>query len=102
MALIVTRWDDALIPEISVGRSATWAIWFGVAALLTFSVRAIAGRRGDPLLKVVHWRDTVRNIAIGVSMSIFGFWLARLHLHVFDRLYLRYGKLQRFVSPPKP
>jgi hypothetical protein len=31
-------------------------------------------------------------------MSLIGFILARLHLHIFDKLYLRWGSLKRLLK----
>jgi predicted acylesterase/phospholipase RssA len=47
--------------------------------------------------KLVNYRKTATEILIGVGMATVGFLLARLHLHVFDKLFLRYGKLQRLL-----
>lgn len=47
--------------------------------------------------KLVNYRKTATEILIGVGMATFGFLLARLHLHVFDKLFLWYGKLQRLL-----
>ena len=38
----------------------------------------------------------LKSIAAGIAMSVAGFQVARLHLHVSDKLYLRYGVLKRF------
>ena len=48
--------------------------------------------------KVANYRKTATEILIGVGMATFGFFLARLHLHVFDKLFLRYGRLQRLLA----
>lgn len=37
----------------------------------------------------------VRRIAFGVVMAFLGWWLCRLHLWVFDRLFLRLGRVKR-------
>ena len=44
-------------------------------------------------LKSVRWRETLMRVVFGAVMSIFGWLVARLHLHVFDRLFLRRGSL---------
>ena len=48
--------------------------------------------------KLVRYRKTATEILIGIGMAIFGFVLARLHLHVFDKLFLWQGQLRRFLS----
>jgi len=50
------------------------------------------------LNKVLKYRKTVREVAFGIGMATVGFLLARLHLHVFDRLFLRQGRLGRIRS----
>lgn len=72
------------------------ATLLGVAAL-AYVARAIAGRRwGGLVARVVRPRELVQGVAIGLAMCLGGFLLARIHLHVFDRLYLRIGRLARF------
>ena len=43
--------------------------------------------------KVLNYRKTIREIALGIVMATVGFLLARLHLHFFDPLFLRQGRL---------
>ena len=43
-------------------------------------------------MRLVQYRKTLSDIAIGIGMGLFGFLAARLHVHVFDRLYLHLGK----------
>jgi hypothetical protein len=49
---------------------------------------------GKTVMRVVRYRDTLSEIAIGVGMSLVGWILARIHLHIFDRLYLRKGRIK--------
>ena len=66
-------------------------------AFIAAGVNAIVGKKyGKSVMRVVRWRDTLKYIAVGFGMSTLGFLAARLHLHVFDPLYLRYGKLDKF------
>jgi hypothetical protein len=48
--------------------------------------------------KAVNYRKTVQEILIGLGMSTVGFVFARLHLHVFDRLFLLQGSLKRLAG----
>jgi len=50
---------------------------------------------GKWVMRIVRFRETVSKVLMGIIMSAFGFLLARLHLHVFDKLYLRFGRLER-------
>jgi len=47
--------------------------------------------------KVVNYRKTLDQILIGFGLASIGWLLARLHLHVFDRLFLRRGSLERLM-----
>jgi predicted acylesterase/phospholipase RssA len=74
-------------------------------AVLAAIVNAVVGKKqGTNVMRLIRWRDTIQNIATGVGMSTVGFLAARLHLHVFDRLFLSYGKLKKFprAQPPSP
>jgi predicted acylesterase/phospholipase RssA len=44
--------------------------------------------------KLVNYRKTANEILIGFGMATFGFLAARLHLHVFDKLFLWQGSLK--------
>ena len=50
---------------------------------------------GKWVMRIVRFRETITKILIGIGMSALGFLLARLHLHVFDRIYLWFGRLER-------
>jgi len=45
--------------------------------------------------RVLNYRKTATEILIGIGMATFGFGLARLHLHVFDKLFLWQGTIKR-------
>ena len=82
-----------------------WAFfeWRG-ASLLTVTVEqigvfvigavvtAVFGKR---VMRIVRFRETITKILIGIGMSALGFLFARLHLHVFDKIYLWLGRLER-------
>jgi predicted acylesterase/phospholipase RssA len=78
-----------------------WACWkWSAVALITLGTIGstvavlIAGAIfGKTVMRVVRYRDTLTEIAIGIGMSLFGWILARIHLHVFDRWYLRAGRV---------
>ena len=73
--------DSALITVGTVG-----------GIVLTTAVAAIFGKL---VMKIVWFRQTLMKILLGIGMSLFGFLIARLHLHVFNPLYLHLGKMQR-------
>lgn len=61
-------------------------------ALLAVLVSYVFGKL---VMRIVWLRQTLTKIAVGIGMSVIGFLLARLHLHVFNVLYLRLGKIER-------
>jgi predicted acylesterase/phospholipase RssA len=70
-----------------------------VGAVLTTLVCLALGAAGwGPLVKAFHYRKTFQSILIGFGMGTLGWGLARLHLHVFDRWFLRRGQLKRLMS----
>jgi hypothetical protein len=76
------RWAE--YPLLTPGR-------VGIAALVV-ALTALVGNR---LVRIVQYKETVKQIAIGVGMGIVGWIAAAVHLLIFDRLYLRRGRLQR-------
>jgi hypothetical protein len=55
----------------------------------------IAGLLSTPILRLVRFPKTPEQLLIGVGMATFGFVVARLHLHLFDKLFLWDGRLRR-------
>ncbi|HEX8707469.1 MAG TPA: tetratricopeptide repeat-containing protein [Pyrinomonadaceae bacterium] len=84
------RWaNDPVIPTVTLGR-------LGLA-LLTLLIIAVATHLvGKTVMRVVRLRRTLTRAGIGIGMSLVGWLLARLHLHVFDKMYLRRGSLAAF------
>jgi predicted acylesterase/phospholipase RssA len=68
--------------------------WTGIGAALSLVGLGIVTR-------VFNYRKTLTEILIGVGMAMFGFLLARLHLHVFDKLFLWQGSLSRLLAKDK-
>jgi len=54
---------------------------------------------GENLVRVVRFRETLQQILIGLGMCCGGFLIARLHLWVFDPLYLKLGKVEELKKP---
>jgi predicted acylesterase/phospholipase RssA len=71
----------------------------GLALFVALSALAfVVNLVGKKLLGVVRWGDTLTSIVFGVFMTLFGFIAAWIHLKVFDRLYLRWGRRERFYG----
>jgi predicted acylesterase/phospholipase RssA len=70
-----------------------------VGALLTTVICAVLGATGWRFLsKVIQYRKMFQSILIGIGMGTAGWLLARLHLHVFDRIFLRQGSLAHLLE----
>ena len=69
-----------------------------VGALLTTIICLVLGSTGWGLLSgLIQYRKTFQAVLIGISMGTVGWLLARVHLHIFDRLFLRFGRLERLL-----
>lgn len=53
---------------------------------------------GAATMKVLRYRKTLSEIAIGIGMCAIGWIFARLHLHFFDKLYLWQGQVKRVLG----
>ena len=80
-------WDSTLLTVKDIGM-----------IVITFVIATIFGKL---LMKIVWFRQTLMKILFGIGMSLFGFLVARLHLHVFNPLYLRLGKMQFLTEAKK-
>ena len=69
--------------KVTLGSVLLW-LGFAVLSLAGFGV----------ISKIINYRKTVQDVLIGIGMALLGFALARLHLHVFDRIFLLQGRLK--------
>lgn len=49
---------------------------------------------GEKAMLVVKLRSTLTRIAVGIGVALLGWIAARIHLHIFDRLFLRMGRVR--------
>jgi hypothetical protein len=77
-----TTWRDV--------RIASPTLWQLLFLLLLFEIIQF----GVPLLRRFHIRKSFQEIVIGIGMATVGFVAARLHLHLFDKLFLWQGRLR--------
>jgi predicted acylesterase/phospholipase RssA len=73
-------WSTSLL---SVGMVGT-AVATAIATMLV----------GPTVVRMIQYRKTLSEIGIGFGMGLLGFVAARIHLHIFDPLYLRYGRVR--------
>ncbi|MBN1652584.1 MAG: patatin-like phospholipase family protein [Deltaproteobacteria bacterium] len=79
------RWADLSILNFGSVGSTVLAL---LAALIV----------GKTTVKVVKFRDTLVTIGLGVGMSLFGWLVARLHLHLFDCFFKKYGRVSALAK----
>ncbi|HYO91544.1 MAG TPA: hypothetical protein VEQ40_07905, partial [Pyrinomonadaceae bacterium] len=53
---------------------------------------------GPPVQRILHWRKTPSEFGLGLAMATFGFIAARLHLWIFDRLFLNNGRIEKVTG----
>jgi hypothetical protein len=80
--LACLKWPS--LPLITLGMIGTTLFFFIIGLFI-----------GKTILRIVNFRDTLSQIAIGLGMSLLGWGVARLHLHVFDKWYLRAGSMEK-------
>jgi hypothetical protein len=83
--LIWTFWPKRLF-TLSSGRL---MIFLGAVLVAAFAF--------DKLSRVINYRKTLDQILIGVGL-MFGSLLAKVHLLIFDKLFLRQGRIDRIVK----
>lgn len=49
--------------------------------------------------KAINYRKTVQDVLVAIGMMTVGFLVARVHLHVFDRIFLAQGRIARLLGP---
>jgi hypothetical protein len=56
---------------------------------------------GKIVVDALQLRQTLRRIAAGIGLAVVGGIGAQLHLRLFDRVFLRLGRVPRVTQPPK-
>jgi predicted acylesterase/phospholipase RssA len=79
---LFASWRWASSPLVTLGM-----VGLTVAALVLTSIV------GKIVARIVRFRETLTRIGIGIGMSLIGWLLATIHLYIFDRWYLRLGRV---------
>jgi predicted acylesterase/phospholipase RssA len=84
------HWGSKIVvPQITL-----WGIGAFIAGIAAiFAATYIVGKK---VVRVVRLRETLTLITIGIVMSLLGWLVARLHLHIFDPMFLRQGSIDTF------
>jgi predicted acylesterase/phospholipase RssA len=98
LPLKITGWFLGILSLILL----LWACWkWSSVALITLgtigttvSILIAGAFVGKKVMGVVRYRDTLAEITIGIGMALVGWIFARIHLHVFDKWYLRFGRMK--------
>lgn len=86
----VFNWSTVtVVPKITIWDVAVYVVTFLLLTLVTL----VAGKW---VKRALRWRDTIRLLLLGIAMAILGWIFARLHLHIFDPMFLRGGSLDTF------
>ncbi|HEX6291488.1 MAG TPA: tetratricopeptide repeat-containing protein [Herpetosiphonaceae bacterium] len=78
-----------VVPAITLGLISAWLLAATLTALVTYFL-------GKNAARVIHWRETLLRIAIGIGMCLLGWIVIRIQLHIFDRWFLKLGSLAAF------
>jgi hypothetical protein len=70
--------------------------WGQIMSALFFL--ALGATLFKPVVQMVQYRKTAQDILIGLGMVVLGSLLAKLHLKVFDKLFLKQGRLDKIKT----
>ena len=82
-----SRFADVVLLRIDVGWVGETLFWL-VAALLI----------GKTAISILRYGNTLRKVLADLGIALVGWLVARVHLWVFDPLFLRWGRLERIVG----
>jgi MinD-like ATPase involved in chromosome partitioning or flagellar assembly/predicted acylesterase/phospholipase RssA len=82
--------DSVLVKAITVGALTMLLVSMGLTALGTALV-------GKQIMRIRRLREVLIRAGVGILMAVFGFVLSRLHLAIFDKMYLRLGSIERYI-----
>lgn len=79
-------WWPVIVVSLTLGMLAT-----GICILM--------GNRivGPAAMRALNYRKTVSDFMLGLGMCVVGWIAARIHLHVFDKLFLWQGRIKRVL-----
>ena len=77
----------------SVPLSTTWGHIMSALFIL-----ALGATIFKPVVQMIQFRKTAQDILLGLGMVVLGSLLAKLHLKIFDRLFLKQGSWDKFKA----
>jgi hypothetical protein len=87
---VVNYWNSVLLKAVTVGALVMMFVSMGLTALGT----ALVGKK---LMRVVRLRETLTRAAVGFSVGILGWLAARIHLLIFDPMFIREGSMKKYL-----
>jgi hypothetical protein len=87
ICVLLLQFRSTEVPLLSWSELIVWLIGI-VAGMFVF----------ERLSKVFNYRKTLDQILIGLGLAVAGSFLAKLHLYVFDKLFLRQGSSGRVLK----
>jgi uncharacterized membrane protein len=63
-------------------------------SLLTLVAGMVVGKG---IMRIARFRETVTKIVFGIGMALIGFIVAKIHLAVFDKRFLKLGQIKRLL-----
>lgn len=92
------NWNQEVMKLSSTGLSISLT-WGKLAlTILTITAMAILPAILRNVVRVVDYQKSFQEAAIGFGLSLLGWFFAGLHLLVFDKLYLRWGSIDRMLK----
>ncbi len=84
------------VPALGLTMQGAIGLTLGMIGLVVAGAALlIAG--GKLLMKITRSRYTIVKVGLGFAMALIGWIFVRLHLHVFDKLFLWYGSIKRLA-----
>jgi len=91
-----------LLLGLFVYRDAWWSVplvTVTAGSIVSLLIVTVAARMFPPMvMKGIRYQKTLQEAAVGLGMAIVGWLVAGLHLHVFDRWFLRQGRIRHQVG----
>jgi len=81
--------SKTMIPQITLGGIGIFIAGIAISFLIAYII-------GKKILRIVHLRETIMLIIMGIFMGLLGWIAARIHLHIFDPMFLRRGSIDTF------
>jgi predicted acylesterase/phospholipase RssA len=88
-----------------LGACAAWGLWeHRDEAVITYQtigislLTLVAGMVvGKGIMRIARFRETVTKIVFGIGMALIGSIVAKIHLAVFDKRFLKLGQIKRLL-----